>query len=292
MSTIRLSSYERIRRYDTPDNVAPHADSLVYRREVENWIGSVSRQIERWLDRELLKGTYTEYFDLEPGQVEYPIRAIPVTTLTDVYSDPDGLWDGSSETQEQDPHIGVGGRSVVLSYHPGFMGMNALRVRYVGGISSSGTDSQFTVTGATTFTVGRFVANGSYSALGIVKAASGTTLTVENLYGTFAVGDTLTEYTGADGNAAATTPTGATAISGTISTIVEQSMAEGDYGDIVRAAELQVLYYLRHKLNLESVGSTREGVNLRRRSELNRRPLSFTEEAYALLVPYRRAGVA
>jgi len=297
MSTIQLSSYERARRYLAPEGETALTDSMRRRGEIDNWIHAVSRKIERYLGRELMIETHTEYFDVGYQQATYWPKAYPVTTLTSVYTDSSGEWAGD-ESQESDPYIGVDGKTINLQSAPPFSGPRNLRAIYVGGMAYSGTRSTFacTMDDTGTFTAGKFLVGGTSSALGIVRTVTADgggagvdTVVVETLYGVFTAAEALTEYTYADDVADATAGTSATGATGTLTTVTYQSLAESEYGDIVRAAEIEIRHMYKHKLDFEMEGFTREGVNLRRRDKQPAIP--FTEEAYALLMPYKMVVV-
>lgn len=294
MSTIQLSSYERARRYLAPEGETPLTDTLRRKGEIQSWIHAISRKIEKFLGRELMIEAHTEYFDVGYEQRVFWPKSYPVTTLTSVYSDISGEWEGD-EVEESDPYIGVDAKSIVLQTALPFTGSRVLRAIYTGGMAYNGVQSTFSCTmdDTDTFTVGKFLIGGTSGALGIVRTVTadggGTgidTVVVENLYGVFESDETLTEYTYADDVADASAGASATGATGTLTTVTYQSLAESEYGDIVRAAEIELRHMYKHKLDFEMEGFTREGVNLRRRDKQPAIP--FTEEAYALLLPYRR----
>lgn len=290
MSAIQLSSYERVRRYIAPDNKTPKTDELSLRREITNWIQTISRQIERFLGRELLIDTYTEYFDVEYQQRAYYPKGWPVTSITSVKEDSSGQWDGTSESTlgTDEYFIGRLGQTIQLLAPLPYNNLpKGLQAVYVGGLANHGTRSQFTVTTGTDFTVGKFLQGDTSLALGIIRATAATSITVENLYGIFEL-EGITQYDTGDATDDATTPGGA-GNTDTISAIAQQSLAESEYGDLVRAAEIQIRFDLKHKLDFEAVGVTKDNVNLRRRDHTL--DLPFTEEAIALLLPYRHVNL-
>ena len=55
-------------------------------------IDQVSAVAERYMDRTVLVGTYTEYFDINPFQRSFWLKAWPVTAITSVNFDPANLF--------------------------------------------------------------------------------------------------------------------------------------------------------------------------------------------------------
>jgi hypothetical protein len=139
-----------------------------------------------------------------------------------------------------------------------------------------------TVSGITgSWTVGKFITGTTSEAVGIVKAATATTITVEILYGIFEAGEALAQYDLED-------LSGSSTATATLSAITQQALAE-TYPDIVRACEIQVRHYWKHKDDFELSSTSKDGTNQRQLSQQDRNPL--TAEVMALLTPYRRLSV-
>lgn len=278
---LQLTSYDRMRRYICNSAGEALTDTKAQKQAIVNWITAASKQIETYLNRNMAYTAYIEYFDTPKETFqEFFVGAPPVSSLTDVYLDPDGEWDGD-ESEVTDCFVGSNGDSVVLPIEPAALGKRTHRVRYVGGMALYGTRSVFTISGSSgTWTVGSFVYGGTSEAVGILKAATATSLTVEILYGIFQAGEALTEYSDED----LTTVGDASA---TLSAVAYPSLAE-QYPDIVRAAEIQVRHYWKHKDDFEASSAQRDGTNQRYGSE--RRPILLSE-AMNLLAPYRRQTV-
>jgi hypothetical protein len=153
-----------------------------------------------------------------------------------------------------------------------------LRAIYAGGLAYHGTQSLFTCVITGTWNVGNFCKGSTSEAVGIVKAVTATTLTIENLYGIFEAGETLTEYT-----TEALTTSDATA---TLTTITRQSLAES-YPDIIRAAEMQVRYMFKHKDDYELTSTSKDAKNQRRETVISR-DSGLVKEATFILLPYRK----
>ena len=274
-----LSSYERMRRYVSSQVGVALTDSMGLKQQFVGWIASASKQIETYLGRYLTIAAYTEYFDaLTNKDYVLFVRGYPITMLTSVYQDGSSLWDGS-ESEVDDCFTGKNGDSIIMPIRPSTLGHKVLRTIYTGGLAYSGVKSIFTIASvAGTWTAGQIVAGGTSEAVGIVKASTATTLTVEVLYGVFEALETLTEYT----DETLTTTGDASA---TLSAITQQSLVE-QYPDIVRACEIQVRHYWKHKDDFELSSTSKDGTNLRGR-EYNDLAV-LTPEAMSLLRPYRR----
>jgi len=280
-----LTSYERMRRYLGNADGTALTDSAYRKNLIVNLIMSVSKQIETFLNRNLTITSYTEYFDVvKEKYIEYYTSAWPVTTLTSVYQSSSGEWDGTNETEITDCYIGIKSDSVVLPIIPEILGRKALRIIYTGGLAYNGTRSVLTIESSTgTWTAGQYAKGGTSEAVGIIRASSATTLTVENLYGIFQADETVTEYT----NEACSSSGDASA---TISAISQQSLAEA-YPDIVRAAEMQVRYLWKHKDDIELTSTNRDSTNSRREGG-GAPPVSggLLPEVVGLLLPYRKVN--
>lgn len=278
-----LSSYDRMRRYIGTD-IQAKTDSRGLRQTLTNWITAVSNQVENYLNRSLESTSYTEYFDtLKSHWIQYYVKAHPITTLTDVYIDGDGKFDGG-ESEIEDCITGINSRCVVLPYSPPVLGYKTLRIRYTGGLATHGTQSVLTCSITGSWTVEYFALGGTSGAVGIVKATTATTITIEVLYGIFNSTETITEYSDED----ITTATGNSAVVSSI----QQALVEL-YPDIVRAAEAQVRYYWKHKDDFELSGTNKDGTNIRNtlRRATSTRIQPLTDEVISLLQPYKRIAI-
>jgi hypothetical protein len=95
------------------------------------------------MDRVALSGTYTDYLTVEPAQREFPLRAWPVTAVTDANFDMDQAWTGSAlaATDYFSPIFSTTG-SLIMKYDlvPAASprdATSALRVRYTGGMAAT-----------------------------------------------------------------------------------------------------------------------------------------------------------
>lgn len=274
---LMLTSYNRMLRYLGAISGSALTDTRMQRNMITNWIAAASKQIESHLKRWIKIDSYTEYYDARRAtDVTFLAKGYPVTTLTDVYVDSEGLFNGA-ESEVEGCIINSRSSGFVLPYAPPVLGYKVLRARYVGGLAYNGVKSVFTCTITGTWNVENFALGSISGSVGIVSAVTATTLTIEVLYGIFEDGETLTEYT--DENI--TTIGDATAV---ITAITQQSLVE-QYPDIVRAAEIQTRYYWKHKDDFELDSTSRDATN---RRMIEKRPIPLTGESMSILEPYRR----
>lgn len=276
-----LTSYDRMIRYLGAGG-SSLSDNRFNKQIITNWIQSTSKQIEKYCNREFLISSYTEYFDtIKSNYIEFRVSRYPIVTLTDVYIDCTGEFNGS-ESEIDDCITNKHSSSVILPYDPPVLGYKTLRIRYTGGLAYSATMSLYTVAITGSWTIGNFVIGNTSGAVGILKAQTATTFTIEILYGSFEAGETLAEYTDED----ITNATGNTA---TVTTIDRHSLFEL-YPDIIRAAEIQIRYYWKHKDDFELSGTNKDGTNIR---NTNRHSIMtafnpLTDECMSMLAPYKR----
>jgi hypothetical protein len=272
-----LTSVDRMRYYIGAGT--PLTDNVENRRRLLTWITSISGRVEKYLNRVIESGTQpAEYFDVGYQRKEFFVKAPPISTITSVKVDSDGLFDGDETTLETNEyHIGVDSRSIVLLY-PEREGLRGMQAVYVGGLAAHGTRSTFAATITGTWTVNKFALGATSGAFGTIKTVGASSLVIDNLYGVFVSGETLTMY---DDESTASTPA-ATAV---ITSITAQSLAEA-YPDIVSACEIQVRYMWKHKDDFENVGTQKDSTN--RRSTVDHRTSVLQPETMSLLNPYRR----
>jgi hypothetical protein len=274
---LKLTSYDRMRRYITALSGQTLTDTKTQKQMIVNWIYAASKQIEGFLQRHLAIDSYIEYFDTKTEKdVKFNVKAYPIIILTDVYIDGSGLWDGG-ESEVTDCFAGCDNASIVIPSSPAVLGYKTMRIRYTGGMAYYGTKSVFTISDSSgTWTSGSFVYGAASEAVGKIISLSGTSLTIEILYGIFEAGETLTEYSDED----LTTVGDASAI---LSSIYRQSLVE-QYPDIVRACEIQTRHYWKHKDDFEVSSTQKDGTNQRFNSG---KKYGLLDEAINMLMPYQ-----
>lgn len=283
---ILLTSYERMRRYLANADGTALTDTPARKQLITNLITAASKQIEKFLNRDIEITNKTEYFDVNSEkEIEYFAAAYPISELTDVYIDSTGLWNGSNESELDDCYIGTKNDSIVLPVQPPIVGRKALRARYKGGLAHDGVKTLFNVSNVVgTWTSGEFIKGESSFAVGLIRNLSATALSVENLYGIFEDAETLNAYT-------SESMTATIGFSATVDEVAEVSLAES-YPDIVRACEMQVRYMFKHKDDVELTGTNRDSTNSRREgNDAPARSGGLTREAIGLLLPYRKVNL-
>jgi len=251
---LMLSSLNRLRRYiGCEDNVQNN-------RTLMNFLTATSKNIEGFINRDLKLELRTQYFDVDAIRINYYPKAYPISSITSVYSDTTGLYDGS-ESEEVDWYIGSDSKSIVLDT-PVVKGPKGLRVIYTGGIAAHGVQSTLALTSMSgTFTAGNFVTGSSSGAIGIiVTTATATPLVVETLMGVWEVGDVLTSQS-SEGSS-----TNLPGVGGTVSAITAQSLAEAN-PEINMACEMQVRFDWKHKDDFENAGVNKDSTTFRRKEK-------------------------
>ena len=275
-----LSSLNRLRMYCAGRNANPISNSLQNNRMLSQWLSAVSGNVEMWLNRTIMIQAYTEYNDMKFQMTEFFMRGRPIVSITDVYTQPSGIWDGS-ETPLTDCFIGKDQNSICFPIGMSWVAKNAVRFRYMGGMALHAVNSVFTIPSApgTVFTVGQFVIGQTSGAVGWVRAYDPVKLllTIENYYGIFQAGETVNQNTSEDG-------TGSVVTSTTLSIIVSQSLAES-YPDLVTAVDTQIRYMWNYGSDFEKAQVSKDSVRIRDKRSESAYP--FIEEAFNLLQPYR-----
>ena len=234
------------------------SDKIATNRRLTRWISSISSRIEMFLNRELELKSRIQFFDSGPGQLEYFTDAYPITTITKVESDWEGLYD--SPTDETDFFPGRNEDAVILDV-PVTPAKRGLRITYIGGISEHGVNSEYTM--ASSLTAGKFLFGVTSGAAGFV-ITGGTSAVIEVLYGVFDAGENTQQYDEED----LVNTFGSVIV---LTTKDKESLAEIN-PDIVEATELEIRYMNDHRSNFEN-DSTVKGATKR---------ANFTEE-YNLL---------
>jgi hypothetical protein len=273
-----LTSWNRLRHVLGTEIVLD--DSLANRNRYMSWIPVISNRVTNFLDREIELTTHTEYHDSEVGRLEYWIRGYPISSITSVKSDTTGLFTGS-ETDESNYYIGQDSNSIVLDL-PITPTKRGLEFVYIGGLANHGTQSVFVISGAGSepFAAGVYAEGQTSKALGIVVSLSGTTLTIEVLYGVFQSGEEIKGKTTWDGTSYTANQ------EATIASVTSRSLAES-YPDIVMATELELRYMESHRSDYENE-STLKGQTSRKDMT---KDYNLVPEVRGILQPYRKMTI-
>jgi len=283
-----LSSIRRVRSHVMGMQSAPMTTSNDNDRLLKQWLVTVSRAIEKYLDRDLEIGAKIEYYTLSSRRKQFWINAPPIIMPStnvwdgDVYVDLEGLFTGrESIIPYCFPDEYFSSVRFPYAYWMEWTGVKSIRVRYNGGLAAHAVNSVYTLaaTQTGTWAAGSYVAGSLSGAVGVVVsyAAATLALTVENYYGAFVVGDVLNQTTAeATGSATAT---------GTISALFSRCLVEVA-PEIVSACEAQVRYMWKHTSDFENVGSVKDGTTTRA-PLLTIHEWPFIPEVRDLLQPYR-----
>lgn len=277
---MKLTSLRRMLAYVVGKSSTAMTSNESNNRFILFWIKAVSNQIEKYLNRYIEINTRNEYFDIKSDQREFFPKAIPVNSVSTVYYDVTGLWDGS-ETELTDTFIGVDDNTVCIPYSIGNNLKKALKITYSGGLAYHAVNSQYVLSNiAGTITVGDVARGDSTGSVGYVAAWASPTITIENYYGHFDESETIKFHISTDEGG-----TGSTLGTSTLSSVISRSLLES-YPEIVLACEAQTRYYWKHANDFESSGTTKDGSNIRRDNVDITQPLQ--PEVLSLIANYRR----
>lgn len=283
-----LSSLLKLSRY-TGLNIDTAQNRDENRSRLLSWQASVSSLVESFCNRKFIIESRTEVFDTEPGQRSYIPLGLPILSITSVKSDFEGRFDGTSDytLSSSDYRIGPSNMSLVLNW-PAIVAIGGLQVVSTGGLAYHPVRSVFACTISGSPQTGWLCVNDTKSAVGIVRAASSGSLTIENFYGVFSLGDVLAFSTTEDG-LFKTDGSGLLTPSATITEITQQSLAESN-PDLERAVEIEVRYMAQHQNDFENI-STMDGQTTRRGETILQSAYVFQRETLAILNRYRRLAL-
>ena len=278
-----LSSIAKLSRY-TGLNYESGNDRLTNRQKLLGWQASASRIVETYCHRSFIIEARTELFDVTPQQRAFRPMGVPLVSVSTVKADTLGRYDGTSDyTIDSDNYrIGTDSMSLVLNYLV-TPGLGALQIVSTGGLAYHPVRSVFagTISGVTN---GWYATNATGTAVGIVRANSATSITIENLYGVFDEDDTLSFATKEE--SLFDTNSLQASASATLTAITQQSLSEA-YPDLERAVEIEVRYMAQHQRDFENV-STMNDQTHRRQNTVFQREYTFQPETLAILGRYRR----
>lgn len=257
------------------------------KRDLTNWINVVSQQIAQFLNRQLLLGSYVEYFDVEYNHARFACNAVPITSITSIYEDPSGLFGTSTKALITDTEYFIGddtGHFCLYRALP-YTARHSLQITYVGGLAASAANTVLAITSPSgAFTVGNYVLGATSAAIGILRAYSATSITVEMLQGIFDSAESLEEH--------AQEHCSDTALhTATLASVTTASLAD-TYPAIVRAAEIQVRWNWQRKTEFGLTTSARDGQVVVNSAKREGGHTQLIEEVESMLVPYKRYMLA
>jgi len=267
-----LSSIDRLYLYTDITKNVPHTMRFT------NWLATVSKNIQDYLDRDFELKSRTVYFDSIYNKKEYFVNAHPIISISSIKLDSTSEFIGNEYTLETDLYrIGVDENSIIIDNSMKSI-LKSVQIVYTGGLATSAVRSIFGIKNVTggTMTVGNYIKGENSESWGIIKAISSTSITIEVLAGYFENEEVLTEYTSLTGTAGSKTVQ--------IDSVTSRCLAE-EYPDIVTACEMQVAYMTKHHENgdFDTNGTDKEGVSYRRNSN---KPYNLEPEVRMLLDHY------
>lgn len=278
-----LSSLAKLSRYTGLDYENGN-EKLKNRQKLLNWQASVSRMVETYCHRSFLIESRTEKFDITPLQRSIYPMGVPIVSITSAKVDTLGRYDGTSDytLDSEDYRLGVDSMSLVLDV-PILPALGGLQVVYTGGLSYHAVRSVFagTISGVTN---GWWCTNDIGTAVGIVRANSDSSITIENVYGKF--GDTDTLYFATKEESLFDSNSRQASASAVLTSCTQRSLAEA-YPDLERAVEIEVRYMAQHQRDFENVSSLNDQTQ-RRQHTVFQREYVFQPETLAILGRYRR----
>lgn len=278
-----LSSLSKLSRYtglafDSGSEREPNRYKLL------SWQASVSNLVESYCHRKFMIESRTDVFDVTSRQASYFPKGVPIVSVASIKADTLGRYDGTSDytLSSSDYRLGADSMSVVLNF-PVWPTYGGLQIISTGGLAHHAVRSVFTATPSAALTNGWYSVNDMGTAVGIVRASTATTVTLENLYGVFDVGDNLAFATSESALFKSDSHLAPTA---TITAIEQQSLSES-CPDLERAVEIEVRFMAQHQKDFENISSL-DGQTHRRQNSVYQKEYVFQPETLAILGRYRR----
>lgn len=278
-----LSSLSKLSRY-TGLAFDQGNDKDGNRSKLLGWQASITNLVESYCHRKFLIESRTDTFDVSVRQLSFFPKGVPLVSITSLKADVLGRFDGTSDytLSSSDYRIGTDGMSIVLNY-PVTTALGGLQSVSTGGLAYHAIRSVLTATPSAALTNGWFAVNDTGTAVGIVRASTATTITLENFYGVFDEGDTLSFATT---EAALFKTDSLLTPTATITAVTQQSLSEA-CPDLERAVEIETRFMAQHQRDFENV-STLNDQTSRRQHTVWQREYVFQPETLAILGRYRR----
>lgn len=263
---MRLTTLTRVKRRApvTGDSL----DALL-----QQLITSASLEVEKYLDRHMLRTARTETFDIRPGQRTWYLPGYPIdaTPTPEVRLDVDRAFTGDEEDSSSYHLRREDGRLVLdftyNTWSSDYTG--ALQVIYTGGMAPSLDSLSAAISGlAGSFTASEVVTGGTSGATGTYVSGTSTTIVLTVTNGVFEQGETLTGAT-----SAATATLGA-------ATATPLVMA---YPDLVEAVNELVTMRFQRKDQVGLTSYASEGASVSYWDT----PLGYPKSVQAVLERYR-----
>lgn len=279
---MQLTNINRMLRYIAGNNDQVVSDYKV-ERNLQQFISSTSKNIVNWLNREVELKERAEYKSISYRQTCFSLDAYPVTSISSVYIDSTGLFDGDNESELDSDSYTVNDYSdkLIIDQTMYWEHKRGLRVTYTGGLASTCARSTYSITGTTGLTSissGLYCFGDDSGAVSTVYSSDSDTLVIDNLYGVYETGETVTMYM----DEPKTIPAG---VSTTLSECSIKSLAESN-PEIVAACENEVYYRWKNKGQFENSSTQKDGNSVRGDRTHKLRP-----ETIMMLIQHKRFSV-
>lgn len=256
-------------------------------------IAASSRRIASWLrrDQALQLTSRTEYLNPLSGQTGFYLKAYPITSITSVYVDVTGKYEGDEVLVPSDDYtISSDSRQLIFTKgYTDYSGMDrfeafptipkAIRVIYTGGIAASATVSVWgkTTEASTVMQAGYYIQGLASGFVAKIKTRAATSITFEILYGVPEPGETIAEFNALEQSAGGVSKLkGATGATAALTTVTTPSLAEVA-PDLVTACEMHIRYFRTNRDSFENINVLQDSVTRTSRSDLQKDYFSLPE---------------
>lgn len=273
---MKLTSYERMRRYLAAEGNSNLTDNVYHRRDLQQQIAGVSVLIENTLARELEYKYREEYLDiLDKNQEIFFVKAYPIASISYCQYDSSGYHTTTPTVLTDDEYyIGASEDYIQIDTVRGFETKRALKIGYTGGLATHGYISQYTLASISGSIIpDTFVIGNSSGAGGIVKAVDGSVIEAEILYGVFDEGESLHFHANED-------ESDLSGVTATLQNKDKLCLAES-HPAITLATEIETRYRWKHKHDYENISTNKDSTNRRTDNRYSLQP-----EAMHLLSKY------
>lgn len=265
-------------------------------------VSTCSARIASWLKRDgaLQLMSRTEYLNPTSHQTSFNLKAYPIASVTSVYTDFTGRFDGDEVlVPSTDYIISSDERQIVFTNgfqnyagEHNFSGFpvfpKSIRVIYIGGLASTPVTSSWTKSADAggTMVVGNYIQGGTSGFVGCITATTSGTISYNSIWGVAEAGETISEFTSIDKkNGFVSDLSGPTSVTATLTAVTSRCLAEA-YPDLTTACEMHVRYFRSNRDSFENINVLQDGVTRTSRGDLQKDYFSLPE-VRDILAPYR-----
>lgn len=249
-------------------------------------IGLASKQISYELRRTDQAGgngfelkSRIEYVNPKPSQRRFHLRAYPINSVSAVYVDATGRYDGSESLIASDQYlVDADSRSLTFltdPFQPDWSGFltspKGMRITYTAGLAADPVISSWTKEADVggTLAAGNYIYGQTSGSVGYLTARAAGTLSYECLAGEF-VAETVAEYSTWHFDLQSQGPGAATGVSTVLTANTAQSLAEA-HPALVEACEMHVRFLKTNRDSFENIQVTTDGATKTSRADLKNR---------------------